>query len=95
MDVDLFYPFGPAQDMSFALAVCCRCPVRVVCLAAALNTGEPHGIWGGLTEEERRRVPREVHGNITGAFAQASLIVYGPERHPACQREGMGAVPGQ
>ena len=96
MDIDLFYPFGPVQDVSLTLAVCRRCPVRVACLAVALNTGEPHGIWGGLTEEERRRLPRGGCGNIVAAFAQANLIVYGAERAastPACK--DMDARPGQ
>lgn len=79
MEVDLFYLFGPAQDVSFALKTWRRCPVRMVCLAVALDTGEPYGIWGGLTEEDRRRVPREVEGEIAAAFDRASLIISRPE----------------
>src|SRR5262245_51881107 len=33
-----------------AKRICGRCPVRRACLRHALDTGEPHGIWGGLTE---------------------------------------------
>ena len=36
-----------------AKAVCKVCPVRVACLAHALDAGEPHGVWGGLSESER------------------------------------------
>ena len=39
-----------------AKAVCARCPVRAQCAAYALSTREPHGIWGGFTETERRRL---------------------------------------
>lgn len=39
-----------------AKMVCARCPVREACLDFALATREPHGIWGGLTESERRRL---------------------------------------
>lgn len=39
-----------------AKAVCARCPVRRECLDFALAVREPHGIWGGLNEIERRRV---------------------------------------
>jgi WhiB family redox-sensing transcriptional regulator len=39
-----------------AKAVCARCPVREQCLAFALATREPYGIWGGLNELERRRL---------------------------------------
>lgn len=92
MDVGLFYPVGPAQDVSIALAVCQRCPVRMMCLAVALCTGEPYGVWGGLTEDERRKVPHEVRGNMTAALASASLLVHDPSKAqsaPACR----GATP--
>lgn len=39
-----------------AKAVCARCPVVSACRAHALASGEPFGIWGGLSAEERRRV---------------------------------------
>ncbi|MFF3213706.1 WhiB family transcriptional regulator [Streptomyces sp. NPDC002886] len=37
-----------------AKRVCADCPVRAACLEHALRTREPYGVWGGLTEEERR-----------------------------------------
>lgn len=37
-----------------AKAICARCPVRRECLDCAISTHEPHGIWGGLSECERR-----------------------------------------
>ena len=39
-----------------AKAVCRTCPVRIECLDYALRIREPYGIWGGLTELERREV---------------------------------------
>lgn len=39
---------------SRAKAICCSCPVRRSCLDYALRIREPHGIWGGLNEIERR-----------------------------------------
>lgn len=39
-----------------AKAICAECPVRRQCLEFALATREPHGIWGGLNEVERRAV---------------------------------------
>lgn len=39
-----------------AKAVCARCPVRQQCLAYAIATREPYGVWGGLNEHERRRI---------------------------------------
>jgi WhiB family redox-sensing transcriptional regulator len=41
-----------------AKAVCARCPVRDACLAYALDTSQWFGIWGGLTEDERRALLR-------------------------------------
>ncbi|GAQ54854.1 WhiB family transcriptional regulator [Streptomyces acidiscabies] len=53
-DLNTFYP-DPADldSVATAKALCARCPVRRVCLDAALETNDPHGIRGGLTEEER------------------------------------------
>ena len=38
--------------------VCVRCPVRKACLRFALTTRQDDGIWGGLTEGERRILRR-------------------------------------
>jgi WhiB family transcriptional regulator, redox-sensing transcriptional regulator len=43
-----------AQRELLAKALCQTCPVRRACLEHALCTREPFGIWGGLTEHERR-----------------------------------------
>lgn len=37
-----------------AKAICASCTVREPCLQYALRIREPHGIWGGLNEAERR-----------------------------------------
>jgi hypothetical protein len=39
-----------------ALAVCDRCPVQVACLAYAVTTRQQHGVWGGKTQQELRRL---------------------------------------
>jgi WhiB family transcriptional regulator, redox-sensing transcriptional regulator len=38
-----------------AKSICRGCPVREECLTDAIEVGEPHGIWGGLNEIERRQ----------------------------------------
>ncbi|MCW2615379.1 MAG: Transcription factor WhiB [Frankiales bacterium] len=43
---------------SAARALCGACKVRAQCLEYALDVQEPHGIWGGLNEAERRRIVR-------------------------------------
>ncbi len=45
-----------------AKAICAGCPVRQDCLDYALRIREPHGIWGGLNELERKAVlARRLH----------------------------------
>lgn len=44
--------------LSAAKRVCGRCPVREQCLQYALESGERHGIWGGLSEDERSLLRR-------------------------------------
>ena len=39
-----------------AKAICLRCEVRAECLEWALQTREPYGVWGGLSESERKQV---------------------------------------
>jgi len=45
-DPELFFAESPA-DVELAKALCLDCPVRVECLAAALDRREPWGVWGG------------------------------------------------
>ena len=46
---------------SQAKSVCFECVVRVECLSEALRSDERFGIWGGLTERERRAARRSTH----------------------------------
>lgn len=56
-DPDLFFPTRGA-DVNAAKEVCAGCPVRAECLDYALASGQHHGIWGGTSERERRRLRR-------------------------------------
>jgi WhiB family redox-sensing transcriptional regulator len=47
------------DDVWEAKAVCDACPVHQSCLEHALTVREREGVWGGLTERERRRVLRQ------------------------------------
>ena len=42
-----------------AKRICCVCPVRQACLEYALRIREPHGVWGGCNEMERRALLRQ------------------------------------
>lgn len=46
----------PRSDVDAALALCRACPVRRECLRNALEEPDQHGIWGGLTEQQRRQL---------------------------------------
>jgi hypothetical protein len=48
---------------TFALEICASCPVKQKCLDHALETPEQHGIWGGMTAEERKRHRRGITPN--------------------------------
>ena len=51
--------FGPPRGQADAArAVCGPCPVRFECAAEALDQGREHGVWGGLTETQRRAMRR-------------------------------------
>ena len=52
-DLDLFFP-GRGESAGPARQVCAACPVRQPCLDYAISNRITHGIWGGLTELERR-----------------------------------------
>ena len=59
---ELFFPIGTTgravEQAERAKAVCRTCPVTTPCLQWALETRQDAGIWGGLTEDERRVLRR-------------------------------------
>jgi WhiB family transcriptional regulator, redox-sensing transcriptional regulator len=57
VDPELFFPERGASTRE-AKEVCRGCVVRNECLEYALANGEKFGIWGGLSERERRKVRR-------------------------------------
>ena len=61
-DPDLFFPVGstgPAVDqIESAKRVCETCPAKQPCLEFALLTNQDSGVWGGTSEDERRKLRR-------------------------------------
>ena len=59
---DLFFPIGttgPAiEQIAQAKAVCRSCEAQSACLEFALSTNQDSGVWGGTSEEERRKLRR-------------------------------------
>jgi WhiB family transcriptional regulator, redox-sensing transcriptional regulator len=57
IDPELFFPVSDSgtslNQVTRAKAVCTACEVQSECLAFAVRTRQDHGIWGGMTEDER------------------------------------------
>jgi WhiB family transcriptional regulator, redox-sensing transcriptional regulator len=70
VDEELFFPERGASTRA-AKEVCRGCVVREDCLDYALDNNEKFGIWGGLSERERRRIRRQ--RNIARRALNASL----------------------
>jgi WhiB family redox-sensing transcriptional regulator len=72
-DPELFFPVGTTGlaivAIEHAKRVCAECTVTQECLDFALDTNQDSGIWGGLSEEERRQIRRQ-----RAALARASRL---------------------
>jgi WhiB family redox-sensing transcriptional regulator len=72
-DPELFFPVGTSGPALLQIAeakiACRRCPVSTECLNWALAFGQDTGVWGGMSEDERRAVKRRNArtGTRTGA----------------------------
>jgi WhiB family redox-sensing transcriptional regulator len=61
-DPELFFPVGTSGPALLQIAeakiACRRCPVSTECLNWALASGQDAGVWGGMSEDERRALKR-------------------------------------
>ena len=68
-DPELFFPIGTtgpaAVQIEKARAICTQCGVRAECLEWAMATSQDAGVWGGLSEEERRALRRARRRELT------------------------------
>lgn len=62
-DPEAFYPEKGGSTRE-AKRVCLTCDVRDDCLEEALSNDERHGVWGGLTERERRKLRKRTVGGV-------------------------------
>lgn len=62
VDPEIHFPVGTSGPALLRIAeaktVCGRCPVVTECLNWALETGQDAGVWGGMSEDERRALKR-------------------------------------
>jgi WhiB family redox-sensing transcriptional regulator len=87
-DPELFFPIGTSGPAALrqareATTVCAGCPVKAQCLSWALKTKQDTGIWGGLTERERRSLRRRTLRAEAGAIANAAAATVGGRRRSA------------
>ncbi|MGA2522182.1 MAG: WhiB family transcriptional regulator [Acidimicrobiales bacterium] len=57
MDPAVFFP-SDGIGVQNAQRICAECPMKVPCLEYALDNRVDHGVWGGTSERERRRILR-------------------------------------
>ena len=58
LDPAVFFP-DSEENAQEAKSICSECVVRLSCLEHALAVRERDGVWGGMTEKERRRIIRQ------------------------------------
>jgi WhiB family redox-sensing transcriptional regulator len=71
LDTNMFFPASDS-DAGAAKAVCATCPVRDQCLEWAIATRQEEGVWGGMTDTERRRLRRRRRDAARRAAASAA-----------------------
>lgn len=90
-DADALFVQGAAQND--AKRICRSCPVKYECLAYALDHKIEFGVWGGLTERERRATLRR-HPQVTSwrkMFEAAMKKTSNEKETPREQSEGIRA----
>jgi hypothetical protein len=50
---------GPRWNYQIAKALCAECPIRLQCLDYAMAADEEHGVWGGLSPNERKKLKKK------------------------------------
>ena len=71
VDPDVFFPTTD-EEAAAAKAICASCPVRVHCLAFAIERGERYGVWGGTDEKERAALSPSARERILRAAGAAA-----------------------
>jgi WhiB family redox-sensing transcriptional regulator len=56
-DPEVFFP-EKGKSSREAIRVCRKCTVAPECLTHALKAGERFGVWGGMSERQRRKMRR-------------------------------------
>lgn len=68
----LFFP-SDGVGVELARKICADCPVKARCLEYALENRIDHGVWGGTSERERRRILKRRKETALAAEAERAL----------------------
>jgi WhiB family transcriptional regulator, redox-sensing transcriptional regulator len=80
VDPEVFFPEPDETDkIATAKSLCGQCPVRRTCLDAALESGDTHGIRGGMTEEEREPLHEKLVHRLD--YSRVNATVAGRDVH--------------
>ncbi|ATW48236.1 WhiB family transcriptional regulator [Streptomyces peucetius] len=80
VDPELFFPEPDEMDrIRAAKALCAQCPVRNICLDAALENSDRDGIRGGMTEEERDPLHRKFQHRLS--YTRVNAVLAGRDIH--------------
>lgn len=72
VDPELFFP-EVGEPTAPAKRICAGCPVRVECLDYALDAREAHGVFGGLSAQERLRLLRRPQTTVVAEGGQPDV----------------------
>jgi WhiB family redox-sensing transcriptional regulator len=92
-DLNVFFPnddgvYEP-KVLRYAKSICMACPIKMECRDQGLKMLDDVGVWGGLTERERRRVVKGTHRVAPGSFAHEMARVTNRERSLMAASENM------
>ncbi|MFF4673984.1 WhiB family transcriptional regulator [Streptomyces sp. NPDC001279] len=80
VDPEIFFPEpDETEKIAVAKALCGQCPVRRICLDAALEGGDTAGIRGGLTEEEREPLHEKLANRLD--YSRVNDTIAGRDVH--------------
>jgi hypothetical protein len=83
-DPEAFYPEKGGSTKE-AKRICLGCPVREQCLQYALDHDERYGVWGGMSERDRRRLQRAADCDVP---VEVELAPFEPEKYTRADGHG-------
>lgn len=95
-DAELWFPIGQSNEARAqeeeAKAVCYRCPVMERCGQWALETRQPSGVWGGLSERDRLLIQRRKARRYMPGYMRAweRIITNQRQEFLKLERSGLG-----